>query len=161
MNANLFWIPGPWRGRLAIAARPRGGDWLEEEARAWRCARVDVVVSLLENDEAAELELSGEGNAADSNGTQFVSFPITDRGVPASRRDALSLIGSVTAMLEQGKNVAVHCRQGVGRSQQAMNAVSAARGQTIPEPASQLEWIKRLPSQLGVEVANRGLEVPR
>jgi predicted protein tyrosine phosphatase len=176
MNADLFSIPGPWHGRLAIAARPRGGDWLEDEAKAWRRAGVDVVVSLLEKDEAAELELSAEGNAADANGIRFMSFPIPDRGVPTATRDALSLLGGVRAMLEQGRNVAVHCRQGVGRSglvaagllvasgmgtQQAMNTVSTARGQTIPETASQLEWIKRLPSQLRVEVDDRGVEVRR
>jgi len=53
MNPDLFWIPGPWRGRLAVATRPRGGDWLADEAAGWRRAGLDVVVSLLENEEAA------------------------------------------------------------------------------------------------------------
>ena len=58
MNPDLFWIPGPWRGKLAVAARPRGGDWLEDEASGWRQAGLDVVVSLLEKEEAAQLELA-------------------------------------------------------------------------------------------------------
>ena len=45
MKANLFWIPGPWRGRLAIASRPRGGDWLDDEADAWRQADIDMLLS--------------------------------------------------------------------------------------------------------------------
>jgi len=40
MKADLFWIPGPWRGRLAIVPRPRGGDWLGDEARAGRRAGI-------------------------------------------------------------------------------------------------------------------------
>ena len=57
MKPDLFWIPGPWRGRLAVATRPRGGDWLEDEAIGWRRAGIDVIVSLLEEDEAAQLDL--------------------------------------------------------------------------------------------------------
>jgi len=42
---------GFWPGRLGIAARPRGGDWLIDELRSWRKAGVHVVVSLLTPDE--------------------------------------------------------------------------------------------------------------
>src|SRR4051794_18897663 len=31
MRSELFWIPVPFPGRLAIAPRPRGGDWLGDE----------------------------------------------------------------------------------------------------------------------------------
>ena len=60
MTPDLFWIPGPWRGRLAIASRPRGGDWLEDETNGLRQAGIDVVVSLLESDEVAQLDLLDE-----------------------------------------------------------------------------------------------------
>ena len=116
MKPDLFWIPGPWRGKLTVAARPRGGDWLEDEVSAWHRAGLDVVVSLLEKDEASELELAREGEAVESNSVQFISFPIPDRGVPAFTRDALALLTSVAAALDEGKNVAVHCRQGIGRA---------------------------------------------
>ena len=74
-----------------MASRPRGGDWLEDEIKGWRKAGLDVVVSLLEKDEAAQFELGHEGDVAESKGVRFVSFPIPDRGVPASTREALSL----------------------------------------------------------------------
>jgi Dual specificity phosphatase, catalytic domain len=154
MKPDLFWIPGPWRGKLAVAARPRGGDWLEDEVSGWREDGIDVVVSLLEKDEAAQLELSREGDVAKSKGVHFISFPIPDRGVPASTRDALSLLTDIAAALGEGKDVAVHCRQGIGRSGlvaagllvrsgmdagEAMNVVSGARGLTIPETSAQLQ----------------------
>lgn len=162
MIPDLFWIPGPWSGRLAIATRPRGGDWLEDEASGWRHAGLDIVVSLLEEEEAAQLELAREGHAAASNGVRFVSFPIPDRGVPASAQRAVALLKDIVGALDDGKNVAVHCRQGIGRSgiiaagalvtagmdaDQAIAVVSAARGQAVPETAVQHRWIHRLLSE--------------
>src|SRR5262249_10465272 len=143
MRSDLFWIPGPWRGRLAIAARPRGGDWLDDEASAWRRGGIDVVVSLLEDDEAAQLNLADERQAAEGRPIGFVPFPIPDRGVPAPTEAAIEVIGRIAAQLEAGKNVAVHCRQGIGRSgliaagvlmnsglqaEKAMEIISSARG---------------------------------
>lgn len=162
MNPNLFWIPGPWRGRMAVATRPRGGDWLEDEADGWRRAGLDVVVSLLEEEEAGQLELASEGDIARSKGIQLISFPIPDRGVPASMPAALGLLRRIVEALEQSKTVAVHCRQGIGRSgliatavlvasgigvEKAVETVSAARGQAIPETSAQLEWIHHLPTE--------------
>src|SRR5665213_837873 len=162
MKPKLFWIPGPWRGRLAVASRPRGGDWLEDEINGWRKADLDVVVSLLEQDEAAQFELSHEGEVAASTGIRFVSFPIPDRSVPSSTREALFLFSTIAAALEEGRNVAVHCRQGIGRSglvaagvlmtsgmgvDKALEVVCAARGEAVPETAAQLQWIKHLPSE--------------
>ena len=61
--------------------------------------------------------------------------------------------------LESGMTVAVHCRQGVGRSgltaiglllnsrmnvDDAIESVSKARGITAPETAEQLSWIRAL-----------------
>ena len=162
MTPDLFWIPGPWRGKLAVATRPRGGDWLADEVNSWRRAGLDVVLSLLEKDEAAQLELAHEAAIAESKSIHFISFPIPDRGVPASTRDALALLSDIAATLDAGQNVAVHCRQGIGRSgliaagllvlsgmgaEKSIAAVSAARGQAIPETPAQLQWIRRLPSK--------------
>lgn len=165
MKADLFWIPGPWRGRLAIATRPRGGDWLDDEALAWRRAGVDVIVSLLEDGEAAQLDLADERQAAEDQAISFVSFPIPDRGVPARTEAAMSAIGAVAIQLGAGKNVAVHCRQGIGRSglfasgvlmssgikaDEAMQIVRSARGISIPETDEQRRWIEKLPCRAPV-----------
>jgi protein-tyrosine phosphatase len=166
MNPDLFPVPGPWRGRLAIVTRPRGGDWLEDEASGWRRAGLDVVVSLLEEGEAAQLDLGSEAQSAASNLIRFISFPIPDRGVPASTGAALALLRDIRDELESGRNVAVHCRQGVGRSgliaagvlvtsgispAKAIEVVGSARGQTVPETQAQLQWIRQLPADHLVE----------
>lgn len=48
MKVDPFRIPGPWRGRLSIVARPRGGDWLDDEVSAWRRAGIGIVPETLE-----------------------------------------------------------------------------------------------------------------
>ena len=168
MSSDLFPIPGPWRGQLSIVPRPRGGDWLEDEAKGWRRAGIDVIVSLLEDDEAAQLDVTAERQAAEASGIRFVSFPIRDRGVPPSMPAAVSLMADIAAALEEGKNVAVHCRQSIGRAgiiaagvlttsgtspERAIEVVSAARGLTVPETDEQRSWVQRLPS--GQSVATR------
>ena len=90
-----FWLDGPWKGRLAIVARPRGGEWLDDETRAWREAGIDIVVSLLEPDEEAELALAGESASAAAGGLEFRSFPIPDRGVPSSREAVAKLVDQI------------------------------------------------------------------
>ena len=159
MKPDLYPIPGPWTGQLAIVARPRGGDWLEDEAAAWRNAGIEVVISLLEATEAEDLGLAQESAAAAAQNIRLLSFPIPDRDVPLSDDDAVALLNEVKTLLDQGKSLAVHCRQSVGRSglvavglltisgvnvDKAIETVSAARGRTVPETEAQLRWLRRL-----------------
>ena len=165
MQADLFWIPGPWRGHLAIVARPRGGDWLDDEASAWRQAGIDFVLSLLEDNEATPLGLGDERQAAENQGIGFMSFPIPDRGIPASREAAMLAVERVATQLDAGKNVALHCRQSVGRAgliatallvnsgiktDEAIQIVSSARGVSVPETREQRAWLEQLPSRVPV-----------
>ncbi len=157
MQAKLYWVAGPWPGRLGIVARPRGGDWLEAETAAWRHAGIDLVVSLLEPEEEMQLILESEGEAAAASGIDFRPFPIPDRGVPASRESVADLAGEIVDALKVGRTVAVHCRQGIGRSAmivgsvlvtagedttRALNAIGESRGLTVPETEEQKQWLR-------------------
>ncbi len=82
MWTKLHWVEGRWPGKLALAARPRGGDWLEDEIANWRRAGVDTVLSLLTPEEEAELEVLREAGIAQARGMRFMSFPIPDRETP-------------------------------------------------------------------------------
>lgn len=156
MAAKIFWIPGPWPGRLAIVPRPRGAEWLNDETGAWREAGIDVVVSLLEPGEEVDLDLSGESTSARASGLAFRALPIPDRGVPSSRRAVAELVDQIVDALRSGKTVAVHCRQGLGRStmmaaaaliaggldaETAINAIRQSRGPDVPETPAQRQWI--------------------
>ncbi len=156
MRTELFRVEGPWPGRLAIMPRPRGGDWLGDEIQSWRRSGVDVVLSLLTPDERAELSLAEEGELCRANGIEFLSFPIIDRGVPSSREAFSGQAAALAERLANGKNVAVHCRQGVGRAAvvaicllilsgveraAAVERVGSARGCSVPETPDQRRWV--------------------
>src|SRR5262249_18610722 len=129
MAAKGFWITGPWRGRLGIVPRPRGAEWLGDETLGWREAGIDVVVSLLEAAEEAELALTGESASSAASGLEFRSFPIPDRSVPNSREAVAQLADTIVSTLDAGKNVVLHCRQGIGRSPLIAAAALISAGQ--------------------------------
>lgn len=156
---TLYWIDTPGPGRLAVSARPRGGDWLEDEVAGWRAAGIDLVASLLTPVEVEDLLLTGEPVHAAAEGIRFYSLPIEDRDVPESDSEARRLIAELTSALEQGRCVLIHCRQGIGRAgmiaaavlsltglpvEEAVRRVSEARGLEVPETTAQLAWVKRM-----------------
>lgn len=159
MRTEFYWIPTNARGKLAIVPRPRGGDWLVDELRDYRAAGLDVLVSLLPEDESEELGLELERSAAISNGLEFLSFPIADMSTPRLDARAKSFIDDLAQRLEEGKRVGIHCRQSIGRSgmiaaavlvwrgespRSAMSAVSSARGLETPETEAQRRWVESL-----------------
>jgi protein-tyrosine phosphatase len=156
MWTELHWVDGPWPGKLALASRPRGGDWLEEEMAGWRRAGIDTVLSLLTSDEEQDLDLKLEAREAKARGMKFVSLPIPDRQVPNSESEVSATLDRLDADLVAGKNIVVHCRQGIGRTglvaacllvtkgitpEAAVKTLSAARGTQVPETAEQRRWI--------------------
>jgi hypothetical protein len=163
MFTELYWVEGPWPGRLAISARPRGGDWLEEEIRVWREAGVDLVVSLLMPDESDDLGLQQEGEVCRKNGLEYLSLPIIDRSVPALDSNTIDLFERIESALEQGKKISVHCRQGIGRAglvatsllvargvttDVAVERVGSSRHVTVPETPEQRAWIDTFAASL-------------
>lgn len=155
-DTTLYWIEGPWPGKLAMAARPRGGEWLEDEIVNWQRQGVKTVLSLLTSQEEKELGLVNEAVEARAHGITYLTFPILDREVPDSESSLRRVLEQVDSELSSGKNVLVHCRQGVGRAglvaacllvtkglhaETALNRLAAARGMPLPETAEQRQWI--------------------
>jgi hypothetical protein len=68
MRTEVYWVSGPWPGRLGIVPRPRGGDWLADEIRSWKDSQIDIVASLLTPEETAELDLLAEEALAREEG---------------------------------------------------------------------------------------------
>lgn len=159
MRPTIYWIEAPEPRRLAVMPRPRGGDWLEDELKGLRSDGVDVLVSLLEPHEVAELDLTSEAPLCAASGLEFLSHPIPDRGVPASTVKAADFIRDLHRRVQEGKRTAVHCRAGIGRSGlvaagvlvlqglplvETLKLLEKARGLPMPETPDQRRWLERL-----------------
>ena len=156
MRPQIYWIEFSGPGRLAILARPRGTDWLEEEVRGWKDAGIDVVVSCLTESENRELGLVQEADEAHKIDLVFISFPIVDYSVPASHEETMRLVATLESFLLAGKSVGIHCRQGIGRSSviaacvlrtsgesanESFSRIATARGLTVPDTVEQRQWV--------------------
>jgi protein-tyrosine phosphatase len=108
-------------------------------------------------DEVAELDLREEESTVGREGLEFETLPIPDYGVPASRVALAQLVGRLKGELDAGKRVAVHCRQGIGRSSllvasllvaagtepdEAFRYIEKARGRPVPDTQEQREWVR-------------------
>lgn len=169
---KVYWVPGPWQGRMGIVPRPRGGDWLQGEVKSWRDAGLHLIASLLTPDEVAELGLQEEKALAQQEGLDLRAFPIPDYGVPPSRAEFARFLGGLEEALASGRNVGVHCRQGIGRSSlliaallvstgmqpdDSFRCVAKARGREVPDTAEQRRWVFQIAASQGV---NQGKSLP-
>jgi len=162
MVQRIFWIECGGPGRLAIVLRP-ATERLSEEVEAWREAGVTMAASLLERDEARELGLRDETDLCNRQGIEFTSFPIPDRGIPASFASAIAFVRKLAQAVESGGTVGLHCHACIGRSgmiaaavlmalgqaeDRALAAVSAARGLSVPETPEQRGWVSLVAREL-------------
>ena len=153
MTPHPYWI----NSQLAIIPRPTGDNWVFAEMLALRQAGIDIVVSMLEDVEAAVLGLEREREAAQYAGMSFVSFPIPDHSVPPNLEAFLEFLSQLELQLRAGKRVGVHCRASIGRSgvvtaslliragvplEQAWAEVTTARQYPVPDTAEQALWVK-------------------
>lgn len=160
----MYWVQFAAKGRLAIMAKPRAGDWLSDEISAWRAAGIDSVVCLLEEAEIGELSLTAEAELCRNAGMEFISYPIADRSVPNDRASLRQLVTHLAKYIEDGKSVAIHCRAGIGRSvviaacvmgltgielTTALKALSQARGVSVPDTDEQRRWIEAFYVEVG------------
>ena len=148
---------------LAIMPKPQSGELLRGEIEALRNAGVDVLVSLLGNDEIPMLGLDKEEAICIANDITFLHFPVKDFSVPADMDQARMLVEKLHAFSGEGKKIVIHCRGGIGRSSlmasallmrggntpaECIEKISNSRGHTVPETAEQRAWIENFHATL-------------
>lgn len=155
MISQIYWIEPFKNFRLGTMARPRGGDWLEDEIKGWKRAGVEAVVSALTDQEMIEFNITEEENLCKRHGIQFYRLSIQDRSVPLSMNEWKSSIDDLLKSFN-GKSLVTHCRMGIGRAsmiaisvmlnhrvsfQDAFHWMEQARGTSIPDTEEQLNWL--------------------
>ena len=156
LKATVYPIAGATRNRIAIVARPRGNDWLCDEITAFSREGVEILVSMLTDEEAEELGLNDESAECAAAGISFVNVAIPDRSVPSDTNAFLGSVEQLVARVRQGRYLAVHCRASIGRStvlaasilvrlgwdaKTAFDAIEAARGCSVPDTPEQKQWV--------------------
>jgi protein-tyrosine phosphatase len=156
---SLYWIDNTNSFRLAIVARPRGGDWLGDEIRRLQGSEVQVLVSMLTPGEMEELALTQEQEECCACGIEYLNFPIEDRAVPKNVIEFKKFVDQIATRVKEGKSVAIHCRAGIGRSSllacsvlvslgsacsQAWLLVQKARGCSVPDTREQKDFVEAL-----------------
>jgi protein-tyrosine phosphatase len=154
MIAQPYWITS----RLAIVPRPRGEEWLDDEMLALQEAGIDVLVSMLQADEARELGLGREASSAREIGLTFLNFPVPDVGVPLDASSFARFLEELEHLIASGRSVGVHCRACIGRAsitsasllirsgvppEDAWRQISATRGCSVPDTIEQRDWVDR------------------
>lgn len=143
------------RGKLYVMPKP-AAESLDTAAQYFADLGITHVVSHLEKDEERELGLAQEGVLLMEQGIELISYPVKDMHLP-EQLDYATFIDSLYKLLQDGCNVAIHCRAGIGRtgmtsscllirngctSQNAIDKVKASRGTSIPDTNEQVEFIR-------------------
>ncbi len=164
MTLRLYTVGGVEPGRLSTMARPQGGTALARVADELHARGVRLVVSALEEDEAAWMSLEREGELLEAAGIDFFPAPIPDHRVPSVEL-ARQVAETTVASLDRDQHVVIHCYGGIGRSSllaacalmlrgialaDALKAIGRARGMAVPETPEQFAWLERNRDAFGV-----------
>lgn len=154
MKPAIFPISADYPGQLFIMPKP-SADHLQECIEHYRSDGVTTLISLLALAETKDLSLEDERAICEGEQVDFINLPIDDFGLP-DREGFKSLIRDVSRRLRNNEGVAIHCRAGIGRSgmltcctlagflgsaQEAIDIVSQARGEAVPDTIEQHAFI--------------------
>jgi protein-tyrosine phosphatase len=152
---SFEWVDTDGRFKLAIMPRPDMRR-LEEHLRELKEKGADVLVSMMQPEEASALGLAEEGEICGKVGITFYNHPVPDHSTPTDRAATEAFARTLIAELEAGRGVVIHCFAGIGRSatmaatvmilagyslEEACLRLSNARNLRVPETVAQLEWL--------------------
>ncbi len=148
---------------MAIMGKPTEPD-LSTAFKAIRNAGTTHLISLLEHSEADQLGLASEKQWCAKHQLTFLQYPIDDYSIPMRQSHFAQFIEELFTLITQGAHIVIHCRGGIGRSglaassvllhagfqaDNAMETVSAARGETTPETHDQIAFIQQMETLIG------------
>ena len=163
---------GPGRGKIGVTFAPGKhqpsawtGSWdrdLATDLDAMVKWGASVVVTLLEGAEMSELRIPNLGDEVCRRNMQWVHLPIRDGFAPAADSDNAWPAASerLRRMLNDGANIVIHCKGGLGRAGMvaarllvelgdapdvAIRKVRHARGEEAVDRGRQEQWVANGP----------------
>lgn len=126
---GLTFAPG--KHAPSTLGRPWARDLTLDLDRLRQHHQVDVLVSLVEEDELAWLQIADLVSTAEAHGIAVVRHPVVDGGVPEPSAATATVAAAVT-LARSGQRVVFHCRGGLGRA--GTFAALALRALGVPAP---------------------------
>ncbi len=150
-------------GSITMMPRPPGKHELSSFCGFLANQSIDKVVSLLQISEAKSLGLEYQETELSNKNIQFVNFQIKDHSVPQFILPFNQLVKVINEDLKAGKNIAIHCYAGIGRTgmlaaallinqgesvDTALIKLSKVRGLRVPETIQQISWLHHYEDQI-------------
>ncbi|TXH79412.1 MAG: hypothetical protein E6Q85_00115 [Thiothrix sp.] len=162
MNPTVFHLQQIGAGNLYIMPCPRPHA-LAEDMTFYMDLGVHTIICLLEKTEMIVRGLALEAYLCDQLNLEFKHFPIVDRSIPNDLEHFHRFIESLYAELQQGRNLAIHCYAGIGRTgvvagsllirdgctpQDAIELMTRVRGYEMPQTPSQYNFLLKQPTRI-------------
>lgn len=156
-------------GSITMMPKPPGGEQLSSYIQFLAQRGINVLVSLLQFEEINSFSLINEGTHCETLDIEFINFQIKDHSIPQFFLPFNQLIEKLYADLKMGKNIAIHCYAGIGRTgliaaslliktgldvDSALIKLSKTRGLRVPETIEQISWLHHHAEQLAVSQSN-------
>lgn len=151
------------KGSITLMPKPPGADQLSAFVEYLQYKKIDVLVSLLQFDEVNRHGLVHTDSECQNYNINYINFQIKDHSVPQFFLPFNQLIEALCQDLQRGKNIAIHCYAGIGRTgltaastliklgmqvDEALIKLSQARGLRVPETLDQITWLHHHAQQL-------------
>ncbi len=147
---RVDWLPGLGPGRVGLTLAPGRKGWSTDDPRPWqrdlsadldrlvRDLGVEVLVSLVEDFELDAYELGDLYGEASARGLEVWRLPIVDGSVPDSPALLADLVRRISAAVDSGRTLVVHCIGGLGRTGTVAGCLLVERGATADEALATL-----------------------
>jgi protein-tyrosine phosphatase len=152
-------------GSITMMPKPPGGQSLSHFIEYLKYKGIDTLVSLLQFEENNAYTLNNEGFECKTLGIDFINFPIQDHAVPQFFIPFNHLVDKLTTDVNKGRNIAIHCYAGIGRTgltaasiliksgmqvDSAVISLSQTRTLKVPETIEQISWLHHFSDQLSL-----------